>query len=205
MFNNLLYVITNRYQAKADLATVVEEALQGGADIIQLREKDLSAQEQYLLAKRLKELTVKYGKKLFINDRVDVALAVGADGVHLGQNSLSPKYAKALGGDNFLTGVSVHSLEEAKKALLEGADYLLVSHIFPTDCKPGLEPKGIQLLRQVRQFSQVPIIALGGINRKNAAEVMEIGCNGAAVMSAVMATSDPRTASADLKNILKKF
>lgn len=197
-----LYVITSRRLAGArslvDLAAKLE-----GVDYLQLREKDLTGRELYHLALDVKQV-LPPGTRLLINDRLDVALAAGADGVHLGENSLPPAVARRLLGPEKIMGVSVHSVTAAREAEKAGADYLLFGHIFPTASKEGIPPRGVGCLREVVASVGIPIIALGGINAANARQCLAAGARGVAVMSAVMAASDPARAVAELKQTLNK-
>lgn len=197
-----LYVITSRRLAGArslvDLAAKLE-----GVDYLQLREKDLTGRELYHLALDIKQV-LPPGTRLLINDRLDVALAAGADGVHLGENSLPPAVARRLLGPEKIMGVSVHSVTAAREAEKAGADYLLFGHIFPTASKEGIPPRGVGSLREVVASVGIPIIALGGINAANARQCLAAGARGVAVMSAVMAASDPARAVAELKQTLNK-
>jgi len=197
-----LYVITSRRLAGArslvDLAAKLE-----GVDYLQLREKDLTGRELYHLALDIKQV-LPPGTRLLINDRLDVALAAGADGVHLGENSLPPAVARRLLGPEKIMGVSVHSVTAAREAEKAGADYLLFGHIFPTASKEGIPPRGVGSLREVVASVGIPIIALGGINTANARQCLAAGARGVAVMSAVMAAPDPARAVAELKQTLNK-
>jgi thiamine-phosphate pyrophosphorylase len=197
-----LYVITSRRLAGArslvDLAAKLE-----GVDYLQLREKDLTGRELYHLALDIKQV-LPPGTRLLINDRLDVALAAGADGVHLGENSLPPAVARRLLGPEKIMGVSVHSVTAAREAEKAGADYLLFGHIFPTASKEGIPPRGVGSLREVVASVGIPIIALGGINAANARQCLAAGVRGVAVMSAVMAAPDPARAVAELKQTLNK-
>lgn len=197
-----LYVITSRRLAGArslvDLAAKLE-----GVDYLQLREKDLTGRELYHLALDIKQV-LPPGTRLLINDRLDVALAAGADGVHLGENSLPPAVARRLLGPEKIMGVSVHSVTAAREAEKAGADYLLFGHIFPTASKEGIPPRGVGSLREVVASVGIPIIALGGINTANARQCLAAGARGVAVMSAIMAAPDPARAVAELKQTLNK-
>ncbi|MDK2815743.1 MAG: hypothetical protein PWR22_371 [Moorella sp. (in: firmicutes)] len=197
-----LYVITSRRLAGArslvDLAAKLE-----GVDYLQLREKDLTGRELYHLALDIKQV-LPPGTRLLINDRLDVALAAGADGVHLGENSLPPAVARRLLGPEKIMGVSVHSVTAAREAEKAGADYLLFGHIFPTTSKEGIPPRGVGSLREVVASVGIPIIALGGINTANARQCLAAGARGVAVMSAIMAAPDPARAVAELKQTLNK-
>lgn len=187
-----LYVITDRAQAAGrSLDEVIRAALGGGAKVFQLREKDLEARELTALAERLLVLVRAEGGLLLVNDRVDVALAVGADGAHLTQRSLPPAVARRLLGRQRLLGVSCHSLAEAQEAQEGGADFVLLGPIFFTPSKaPYGAPLGLEVLRQIRPQIHLPLFGIGGINRTNRREVLSAGADGVAVISAVMGAPD---------------
>ncbi len=156
-----LYAITDskRYP---DMLQRLEKALKKGIRMVQLREKELSGLEYYQLAKRVRELTQNYDAMLFINDRVDIALAVNADGVHLPEKGLPPSVVKRIAPE-LLVGYSAHSLEQALCAQEEGADFITLSPIFKTQSHPEVEPIGLGLLKEVSQKLSIPVYALGGI------------------------------------------
>ncbi len=156
-----LYAITDskRYP---DMLQRLEKALKKGIRMVQLREKELSGLEYYQLAKRVRELTQDYDAMLFINDRVDIALAVNADGVHLPEKGLPPSVVKRIAPE-LLVGYSAHSLEQALCAQEEGADFITLSPIFKTQSHPEVEPIGLGLLKEVSQKLSIPVYALGGI------------------------------------------
>ena len=156
-----LYAITDskRYP---DMLQRLEKALKKGIRMVQLREKELSGLEYYQLAKRVRELTQDYDAMLFINDRVDIALAVNADGVHLPEKGLPPSVVKRIAPE-LLVGYSAHSLEQALWAQEEGADFITLSPIFKTQSHPEVEPIGLGLLKEVSQKLSIPVYALGGI------------------------------------------
>lgn len=170
--------------------------------MVQLREKSLPASRVYDLALELKEALKCSSSPLLINDRVDIAMAIGADGVHLGQNGLPVGTVRRLVGHAMLIGVSAHSLEEALKAEEAGADYILFSPIFPTTCKPGAAPKGVAALIKILREVKIPVIPLGGINKHTLPEITRCGVTNAAVMSAILTADDPKQATAELKEIL---
>ena len=187
-----LYVVTDRTQTSGrSLDEVVGAALDGGARAFQLREKDLEARELAALAERLLGLIRPAGGLLLINDRIDVAFAVGAEGVHLSQRGLPPAIARRLLGPARLLGVSCHSLAEAEEARDGGADFILLGPIFFTPSKASYGPPlGLGVLRDVRSHIRLPILAIGGISHANRAEVLTAGADGVAVISAIMAAPD---------------
>lgn len=202
-----LCVITDRQQTGGrPLREVVAAALRGGARAVQLREKDLPPRDLYPLALELRALTRQYGARLLINDRIDVALAVEADGVQLTTASLPAAAARRLLGPERLIGVSTHNLSEARAAAEGGADFLVFGPIFFTPSKaPYGEPVGLDALRAVRGAVGLPILAIGGIKKTNLDQVMEAGANGIAVISAVIAASDPTAASRELLAALQAW
>jgi thiamine-phosphate pyrophosphorylase len=189
-----VYLITDRHQVPPDrtLVQAVEAALQGGVRAVQLREKDLSAAELYPLARNLRDLTSRYRARLLINDRIDVALAVAADGVHLGGHSLPIAVARRLLGPERLVGVSTHHSAEIAAAAAAGADFVTFGPVFATPSKRayGL-PHGLEALRLACQNSPLPVFALGGIKPCHLDDLYTAGAAGAAVISALMAASDP--------------
>lgn len=200
---SVLQVITNNALVGGDLTAVVAAAAQAGADVIQLREKNLTPRELYALAQKIQAVLAERPTRLVINGSVEVALAVNAAGVHLGYGSLPLHVARRLLPDKQV-GVSVHTLEEAMQAQRDGADYVIAGHIFATACKAGLPPRGLQFLAEVCQALTIPVFAIGGIVADNAALTIRAGAAGIAVMSTVMAAADPAAAVAQLKNALAR-
>jgi thiamine-phosphate pyrophosphorylase len=192
----LLCVITDEHSDPVELARM---ALEGGAGMVQLRRKKASGRELYEWALRIQELCRERQALFIVNDRVDIALAMKADGVHLGQQDLPAPAARALFGPGTMIGVSVSSAAEAAKAAEEGASYIGVGHIFPTFSKDKpSEPLGTAAIRTIRKAAQLPVIAIGGIDHDNAAEVIRTGASGIAVISAVSDSSDPAAAAREL-------
>lgn len=192
-----VYVVTNRQLTGGrPLLEVVEAAVFAGAVAVQVREKDLSGRDLFSLVRGALRITRRAGAVLVVNDRLDVALAAGADGVHLSQASLSVEAARRVGGPGLIIGASVHSLEEAEEAC--GADYLIFGNVFATGSKPGLPGRGIQALAAVCRRSSAPVFAIGGVTSGNIAAVCRAGAAGAAVMSGVMAASDPAAAVSEM-------
>ncbi len=195
-----VYLITDRGQAPGgDIARAVAGALDGGIRAVQLREKDLSGKELFRLAERMRELTARYGARLFVNDRVDVALAVGADGVHLGGSAIPASVARTLLGEGALIGCSTHSARELREAIALGADFATFGPVYPTPSKAAYGPPvGIAALAQACRETTLPLFALGGVGAGNAREVIEAGAFGIALISAVVAAANPREAAAKL-------
>jgi len=180
----------------------VEQALAGGADCVQLRDKSASAGAMLQQARALRDLTRAHGAWLSINDRLDVALAVGAEGVHLAAQSLPVAEAVAVAAGRLLVGRSVHSLAEARAAAADGADYITFGHIFPSTSKPGEAPRGLQQLAEVVQGVDVPVMAIGGITSANLESVLAAGAAGVAVISAILSAPEPQSASGALHEVL---
>lgn len=160
---------------------------------MQVREKSGSARELYETAVRLLPHAREHGAGVLVNDRVDVALAAGADGVHLPAGGLPPRVARELAGERFLIGVSVHSLDEARRAVADGADYVTFGHVYPTASKPGLPPRGVQSLAEIVGSVDAPVLAVGGVGCSNILEVLGTGASGVAMISALLESPDPET------------
>ena len=191
-----LYLITDKKAALAKrLPAKLEAAFKAGVRLAQLREKDLCAKELLSLAIELKDLARLYGARLLINDRVDIALLAGADGVHLTSRSYSPKEARSLLGAGKLIGVSTHSLEEALAAQEDGADFVTFVPVFPTASKAGMgEPLGLDRLREAADKLSIPVYGLGGIDESNITEVVGQGAS-VALIAAIMASNNPGSAA----------
>jgi thiamine-phosphate pyrophosphorylase len=188
-----LYLITDRMQtAGRTLPAVVAEALRGGLRAVQLREKDLAAGQLFDLAAELRLLTREYGAKLLINDRIDVALAVAADGVQLGKAGLPLAEARRILGSERLIGYSAHSADEALQAQLEGADFITLGPVYQTPSKERYgEPPGLSVLAAAARLLTIPVFALGGVKQASVAEVLSAGARGVALISAIMAAPNP--------------
>lgn len=172
------------------LLECVEEALAAGVTLVQYRAKAADGGVLYAEACRLKELCDKYNVLLIINDRLDIALAVGAAGVHLGQDDLPCAVARRLLGEDFIIGVSAHNPAEAVQAVSEGADYLGCGAVFGTATKHDVAKLGLENLRAIRKAVAVPMVGIGGITADNYAEVLATGANGAAIVSGILAQDD---------------
>ena len=194
-----IHLVTDRNAAREDLATAVHAALRGGLDCVQVREKKGPASRLYETTRSLLPAARERGARLLVNDRVDVALACAADGVHLPGAGLPPQAARSLLGEGALIGVSVHGLDEARAAIEAGADYVTFGHIHPTASKPGSPPAGIRKLAEVVEGIEAPVLAVGGIDASNVDEVLATGAAGAAVISAILAASDPESATLRLR------
>ena len=199
-----LYLVTDRGLARGrSMVEVVEAAVSGGVTCIQLREKDCSTLEFIEQARTIKNLIGTREIPLIINDRLDVALAVGADGVHLGQNDMPLELAQKIAGPSMLIGISAESVHDAIEAENGGADYLGVSPIYATPTKTDTAPPlGLQGLREIRNRVKIPLVGIGGLNKSNSAEVIRNGADGVAVVSAIVAADDPEIAARNLKQII---
>jgi len=199
-----LYLVTDSALCgERRIEDVVEAAVRGGCTMVQLREKDLPTCAFVARARSLKKVLAKYRIPLLINDRVDVALAVEADGVHLGQSDMSAHDARRLLGEKAIIGLSIEQVEEVQEANLLPIDYVAVSPVFATNTKRDLSmPLGLEGCRQVVKASKHPVIGIGGINRKTAAAAMSTGICGVAVVSDILADSNPQKAAYELKQIV---
>ncbi|MDE6313435.1 MAG: thiamine phosphate synthase [Lachnospiraceae bacterium] len=184
---------------------VVEHAIQGGCSVVQLREKKCSTREFLQTAKRIKAITKKYNIPLIINDRIDICLAADAEGVHLGLQDMPVAEARRLLGDKKIIGCSAHSLTEACQAKKEGADYLGVGAVFATDTKKDAVTTSLDTLKEICQKINLPVVAIGGVKEDNADLLRDTGIAGIAVISAIMADSEPRKAAERLKRILNSM
>jgi len=195
-----LYLITDRMQtAGRALPAVVADALRGGLRAVQLREKDLAAGQLFELAVELRQLTRQYGAKLLINDRIDVALAVAADGVHLGKAGLPVPEARRMLGSERLIGYSAHSADEALQAQLAGADFVTLGPVYHTPSKAQYgEPLGLSALSEAARVVTIPVFALGGVKHASVAEVLSAGAHGVALISAIMVAPNPRAETESL-------
>jgi thiamine-phosphate pyrophosphorylase len=201
-----LYVITDMTigggRTHAEIARL---AVLGGADMIQLRDKGRSCAELTAIGREIVAITRKAGAIFIVNDRLDVAMACGADGVHLGQDDLGVSTARQIAPPGYIIGVSVSTVREAVDAVRDGADYLAISPTFSTASKgnagPGL---GLDRLREIRRAVGIPLIAIGGINRRNVRDVIAAGADGIAVISAVVAAPDITAAARELKDLVRE-
>ena len=197
-----LYLVTDRMRMSTrTLGEAVEQAVIGGCTLVQLREKDISALDFYALALEIKKITDRYGIPLIINDRIDIAMATGARGVHIGQRDIPADIARKVIGKDMLLGVSVGSAVEAIDAVKAGADYLGVGAMFPTGTKPDAGFVSMEELGRIRKAVDIPIVVIGGISRENAMLFRPMGVDGLAVVSAVIAKPDIKKSAADLKSL----
>lgn len=187
-----LYLVTDREILQGrSLLNAVEDAIKGGVTLLQLREKDASSREFYQIALQVRELAHSLGVPLIINDRLDIALAVDADGLHIGQDDLPAAVARRLLGPEKILGLSVSTVDEAVQGERDGADYLGAGAVYPTGSKdvetPPIGPKG---LKEIKDAVSIPVVGIGGIKAANLAEVKDTGVDGVAVISAILGTPD---------------
>ncbi|TAK22155.1 MAG: thiamine phosphate synthase [Chloroflexota bacterium] len=203
-FDPTLYVITDSRVARGrDQIDVIGRAIAGGATMVQLRDKDLSAREQYALGVRLRDLTRASNVALICNDRVDLTLALDADGVHLGQDDLPPEVARALLGPHRIIGVSAGTPAEFAAVDITCVDYLGVGPFAATGSKGGAGAAiGSTGIAAVRRLTSLPIVAIGGLHRENAAEAMRAGANGIAAIAAIVGADDPEAVARALRAVV---
>lgn len=195
-----LYVITESSVSRGrSTVEVVEQAVAGGASAIQLREKELSVSELLEVGRIVREITREAGVPFIINDRVDIALALDADGVHLGARDFPVGEARRLLGNGKIIGATAHNIEEVRKIVGEGVDYIGFGPIFGTTTKKdALPPRGLDMLKRVRSETHLPLVAIGGINHANARSVIVAGADAVAVISAVVSAPDIKEATRQL-------
>lgn len=197
-----LTLVTDRLRMSTDtLENAVEQALIGGCTMIQLREKSCSSREFYQLARSIKAVTDKYRTPLIINDRIDIALAVIAAGVHIGQSDILAEAARKLLGADRLLGVSATCVEETQKAARVGADYLGIGALSPSRTKTDALSVSMDELLKIRQSVSLPIVVIGGICKENAAQFRPLGIDGIAVVSAIISQPNIAQAAAELKEL----
>ena len=199
-----LYVITDSRIAKGrDQVELIAKAIAGGATVVQLRDKEMPARDQLEMGRRLRDVTRSTRTTLIVNDRVDLALAIDADGVHLGQDDLPPSAARALLGHDRIIGVSVGNPAQFELVRREGADYIGTGPLAATGTKGDAGAAiGTAGIRAVREITNLPMVAIGGVNRENAAGALAAGANGIAVISAVLGADDPEVAARELRRIV---
>lgn len=191
-----LYVILDRAAARGrSLEVILDATISGGCRMVQLREKEWPSGRLLPVAQRLRVRCREAGVTFIVNDRVDLALAVDADGVHLGQDDLPATLARPLLRQGMILGVSTHGVEQARAAATAGADYVAVGSMFPTATKPDFQLVGPALVRAIRDEVRVPLIGIGGITAENVGEVIRAGADGVAVIAAVCGAADPLDAT----------
>ena len=201
-----LYLVTDENISRGrSIIDIVRLAVKGGVTMVQLREKELSATQFIEKAKELKKILAPFQVPLIINDNVDVALAVNADGIHIGQSDMPYEMIKKIIPEEMIIGLSVETMEQAREAEKYKLDYIGVSPVFPTPTKTNLNerPWGLDGLKRLRNFSKHKLVAIGGINSTNAADVIKAGADGIAVVSAICSAYDPKAAAKELSEIIK--
>lgn len=196
-----LYLVTDNSDDEEKFLKTIEEAILGGVSIIQIREKTAETLDFYNLALKVKEITTKYNIPLIINDRVDIALAIDADGVHVGQSDMPCDVTRELIGEDKILGVSAATISEAKKAENDGADYIGTGAIFPTTTKKDADSVSKKELIEIVNSIDIPVVAIGGINLNNASELKDTGIAGLSVVSVIMNSDNPKLNSQKLLKI----
>ncbi len=205
LHNAKLYLVTNRdgFKCDEDFLNVIENAISGGVDIIQLREKNENENKILTLAKEIKKIISGTEVLFIINDRVDLALAADADGVHLGQDDLSVSKARKITPEGFIIGLSTHSPEQGKDAIVSGSDYLGVGPVFPTLTKPDYKPAGLEYVSWAKDnLKNIPWFAIGGVDEGNINKVVDAGAEKVAVVRAIINSADPKITVQKLKEKL---
>lgn len=202
---NIYLVTDSNCIGERSLLECVEEALKGGVTLVQYRSKETDGGIMYKEALALRELCDKYQVPLIVNDRVDVALAVGAAGVHLGQDDLPCAVARKLVPENFIIGVSAHNVEEALAAQKDGANYLGCGAVFGSQTKNNVSSLGLEKLKSIREAVDIPIVGIGGVTADNYAKVLETGANGAAIVSGILGAQNVKSETEKFVNIVTLF
>ena len=196
-----LYLVTDNSEDVDKFLNTIEEAIKGGVTVVQIREKTADTLDFYNLALKVKEITSKYDVPLIVNDRVDIALAIDADGVHVGQSDMPCDVTRKLIGQNKILGVSAATVKEAEKAESDGADYIGTGAVFPTATKDDADSVTKDELIEIVKSIDIPVVAIGGINLDNAHELNGTGITGLSVVSAIMSSDNPKKSSQELLNI----
>lgn len=198
-----LYLVTDKSDDIEKFLNTVEEAIKGGTTVVQIREKTADTLDFYNLALKVKEITSKYNVPLIINDRVDIALAIDADGVHVGQSDMPCDVTRKLIGEDKILGVSAATVDEAIKAQKDGADYIGTGAVFPTKTKSDASSVSKQELKEIVESVDIPVVAIGGITLDNASKLTDTGISGLSVVSAIMSSDNPKKSSEELLKIFK--
>lgn len=199
-----LLLVTDHCENAATFCSTIESAVQSGATMVQLREKTAGSRDFYELALQVMQITQRYKLPLIINDRLDIALAVGADGVHVGQEDLPVAVVRRLLGPDKIVGATAATVADALRAEAEGADYIGSGAVFPTATKPGKPVLPLTVLTQIKQAVKLPVVAIGGITASNLVELKSTGVDGIAVVSAIMNSDDPAAATKEILSIWRK-
>jgi thiamine-phosphate pyrophosphorylase len=197
-----VYLVTDNSDDVDKFLKTIEEAIKGGTTVVQIREKTADTLDFYNLALKVKEITEKYNVPLIINDRVDIALAIDTDGVHVGQSDMPCDITRQLIGEDKILGVSAATIEEAKKAQKDGADYIGTGAVFPTKTKDDAPSVTKQELKDIVESIDIPVVAIGGITLENAHELIDTGISGLSVVSAIMSSDNPKKSSQELLKII---
>ncbi len=197
-----VYLVTDhKGKREEEILKTIEEALEGGTSIIQIREKTASTKDFYNLALKIHELTQKYDVPLIINDRIDIALAIDAEGAHIGQDDMPAAIARKILGEDKIIGVSASTIEEAKKAEADGADYIGTGAVFPTATKDDAPCITKEDLEEIVKSINIPVVAIGGLTLENAGQLKDTGIAGFSVVSAIMSAESPKDAALSLREI----
>ncbi len=202
----LLYAVTDRaWTGEQTLYRQVEAALKGGVTCVQLREKAMDDAAFLREAREIHALCRQYGVPFIVNDRVEIAIACGAEGVHVGQDDMAAGDVRRLAGEGMILGVSVHTVEEALEAIQNGADYLGLGAVFPTSTKTDVEQMANETVRAICDAVDVPVVAIGGINQKNMRKLSGSGVDGVALVSAIFSETDIEAACRDLRKLSEEM
>ena len=196
-----LYLVTDNSDDEEKFLKTIEEGIKGGVTVVQIREKTADTLDFYNLALKVKEITEKYNIPLIINDRVDIALAIDADGVHVGQSDMPCDVTRKLIGKDKILGISAATVDEAKKAQKDGADYIGTGAVFPTTTKNDASSVTKEELKEIMKSIDIPVVAIGGINLENASQLNDTGIAGLSVVSAIMSSDNPKKSSEKLLEI----
>lgn len=196
-----LYLVTDNSDDVEKFLKTIEEAIKGGVTVVQIREKTADTLDFYNLALKVKEITTKHNVPLIINDRVDIALAIDADGVHVGQSDMPGDVTRKLIGEDKILGISAATIDEAKKAQKDGADYIGTGAVFPTSTKDDAESVTKDELTEIVKSIDIPVVAIGGINLENASQLTDTGIAGLSVVSTIMSSDNPKKSSQELLKI----
>lgn len=199
-----LYLVTNsdKFESEDLFLDAVASALKGGVDILQLREKNMPANKIIELGKKVKLLCAEYGATFIVNDRVDIAYVLDADGVHLGQDDMDIESARKILGSNAIIGISTHAPEQAQKAVNDGADYIGMGPVFTTPTKPGRQSVGLEYVKWVSENIKIPAFAIGGIDLDNVQDVINAGAKKVAVVRAIINSDNPEKAAQEFLKVL---
>ncbi|WP_457621651.1 thiamine phosphate synthase [Persephonella sp.] len=201
-----LYVITDEKLLEGkDLYSCIEQAIHGGATVIQYRAKNKSSKQMYEEAVIIKKVCMRYDIPFIVNDRIDIAIAVDADGVHLGQDDINVEIARRILGFEKIIGLSTKKIEDVIKANSLPVDYIGFGSVFPTSTKKDAVYAGLEKLKEVMKISTQPVVAIGGINEKNLTDLLKTGCKNIAVVSAVFKDTNIKKNTERLKNIMENF